>query len=142
MNQRRAPWILALVAVAAAACLPVAARWLRGPPPSGCALDGAAIDPSYRAIIVDGRGEAHAFCCLRCAQLWLATQPPPRSIAVTDEVSGEEIDAAAAYYVRNLRVTTPAVGNRIHVFSSQADAERYAASQGGTLLAGTNRPFP
>ena len=141
MNQRRAPWIVALVAVAVAVCLPVAAHWLRGPPPSGCALDGATIDPAYRVTVVDERGEAHPFCCLRCAQLWLASQPPPRSIAVTDEVSGEQLDAAAAFYVRSMRVTTPAVGNRIHVFRSLSDAEKHAAAQGGTVLTGADRPF-
>ena len=93
-------------------------------------------------MVVDGRGDARAFCCVRCAQLWLATQPTPRLIAVTDEADGEAIDADAAYYVRSFVVTTPAVGNRIHVFRSKDDAEKHAAAHGGTVLTGAEKPFP
>src|SRR5262249_18241051 len=47
MTVRKAAWAVGLC-LAAAVGLPVAAHWLRGPPPPGCALDGAPINPAYR----------------------------------------------------------------------------------------------
>jgi NosL protein len=140
MTARKAVWVVVILAVAVT--LPLAAHWLRGPPPPGCALDGAPIDPAYWVTVVDDRGEAHAFCCIRCAQLWLAARgAPPRSVAVADEAGSGEIDAASAYFVRSSVVTTPAVGNRIHAFRDRADAERHAEEHGGTVLTGAERPF-
>ncbi len=142
MTASKAPWIVGLAVLAAAVALPLAAHWMRGALPPGCALDGAPINPAYRVTVVDAGGEGHAFCCLRCAQLWLAGRPEPRSVTVTDEAGGGELDAAAAYYVRSQVVTTPAVGNRIHVFRSLADAEKHADEHGGKVLTGSERPFP
>jgi hypothetical protein len=141
MNARTAPWIVGLAVLAAAVGLPLVAHWLRGTPPPGCTLDGAKIDPAYRVTIVDDHGQSHDFCCIRCAQLWLAGQLPPRIITVADEADGGEIDAGSAYYVRSQVVTTPAVGNRIHAFRRRADAEKHADEHGGTVLAGADRPF-
>jgi hypothetical protein len=141
MNVHKAPWVVALAVLAVAVGLPLAAHWLRGPPPPGCTLDGATIDPAYRVTVVDAGGQPHSFCCIRCAQLWLAGQPPPRSVSVTDEAGGGEIDAASAYYVRSQVVTTPAVGNRIHAFLRLGDAEQHADRHGGTVLTGAERPF-
>ena len=84
----------------------------------------------------------YLFCCVRCAEIWLRGQPsPPRAVLVTDEESGEELDASAAWYVRSSVVTTPATGNRVHVFRSRADAERHADAYGGTVLARSEAPF-
>jgi hypothetical protein len=59
---------------------------------------------------------------------------------VTDEVSGEEIDAPDAYFVRSQVVTTPATGNRIHVFHKLEDAQRHAQTYRGTVLDAKERP--
>jgi hypothetical protein len=74
--------------------------------------------------------------------MWLARQGArPREVYVTDEASGAEIDAASAYFVRSLVVTTPTTGNRVHAFRDRADAERHAEVAHGTLLNGTERPL-
>ena len=59
----------------------------------------------------------------------------------SDEVSGEPVDARSAHYVRSDVVTTPATGNRVHVFRRRVDAERHAALFAGTVLTGAERPF-
>ena len=117
-----------------AAALPLCGHWLRGPRGPACALDGLAIDPTYRVLVTDQRGE-HAFCSPRCAQLWIGKQTqPPIAVHVTDEVSGDLLDAASAWYVRSPVVTVPATGNRLHVFRARADAVRHVRQYGGTML--------
>ena len=67
--------------------------------------------------------------------------PAPRAVYVTDELSGREVEAAAAYFVSSLVVTRPATQNRIHAFGDRAAAERHAESGRGQLLEGDERPF-
>lgn len=142
MSVRKATWVRGLVGLAVVVGLPVMAHWARRPDGTGCALDGAKIDPIYRVEISDGQGRTQAFCCLRCARIWRDRQPaPPQSITVTDEASGQRLATAAAYYVRSSVVTVPATGNRVHVFRSRADAEKHAAAHAGALLSASERPF-
>ena len=65
----------------------------------------------------------------------------PLQVLVTDETSGAEVDAAAAWFVRSLVTTTAHTRNRIHAFQAQADAERRAATAHGRVLVGSERPF-
>jgi hypothetical protein len=98
MIVRKIPWITLLVGLIVVVVLPVAGYWTRRRHEPGCALDGAKIDPIYRVKVVDSRGKPRLFCCLRCAEIWVRCQPtPPQSVAVTDEVSGQEIDAPSAW---------------------------------------------
>lgn len=55
--------------------IPLAGRWLRPAADAGCALDGGKIISLYRVEIVADRTGMHAFCCLRCARIWLRRQP-------------------------------------------------------------------
>jgi hypothetical protein len=123
--------------------LPVAAHAVRSTRPPGCALDGMAIDPAYRVEVEGADGGWYTFCCVRCAGLWVGRQTsPPRSIAVTDEATGERIDAASAWYVRSTVVTSRTSGNRVHVFRTRADAEAHAERFAGIVLPTSDRPFP
>jgi hypothetical protein len=141
VSVRKAAWVV--VALAVVVGLPLAGHWARRPADPGCALDGAPVDPAYRVEVVDEQGQTHAFCCLTCARIWLHRHgTPPRAVTVTDESTGRPLDAADAHYVRSAVVTTPATGNRIHVFASRADAQRHADSFGGTVLEGSDRPLP
>jgi hypothetical protein len=131
-----------LLALAVVVGLPVVGHRLRRPAGPTCALDGVAIDPRYRVEVGDGRGAEHAFCCPRCAVLWLRRQPESGyTVSVTDEVSGERIDAATAWFVRSPVVTSPATGNRLHAFRRRADAEEHARTFGGAVLSESERPF-
>src|ERR1700730_9561252 len=95
----RSQVVLALLTAVVA--LALAGRWARRGTAEGCALDGMAIDPFSRVRIVDAQGKSYAFCCIRCAELWLeARQGNSHAVYVTDETSGEEVEASRAWYVR------------------------------------------
>ncbi len=142
MSLRKLPWRSALVGLVVVVGLPLAGHRARRGTPTGCALDGQRFDASYRVAVVDAGGERHEFCCLVCAELWLARRSePPRAVTVTDEESGQEVDAGEASYVRSWVVTNPATGNRVHVFRSREAAEEHAEAFGGTVLSGSERPF-
>jgi hypothetical protein len=140
MHTRR--WLMVLAGLAVVVGLPLLGKWARRTPGKRCALDGFPIDPTYRVRVVDGQGQDHAFCCIHCATLWLAHEPvAPRAVFVTDEVSGQEVEAASAWFVRSLVITVAHTGNDIHAFRSQADADRHAQSARGTVLANAEKPF-
>lgn len=142
MTARQRVWVAGLGGLFLAVALPVAAYWARHRERAACALDGGGIVSDYRVEIIDADGKPHEFCCLSCAQLWLKNEKPaPLSIKVVDEVSGQSLDAASAWYVRSSVVTTPATGNRIHVFRNRADAERHADRFGGRVLAASENPL-
>jgi hypothetical protein len=144
MSRTATTWMWGLLGLVVVVGLPVLAHWLRqGADPDGCALDGVKLDPAYRVEVVDAEGRTHAFCCPTCARLWLRRQPgPPRAIVVTDEATGQKVEAAAAWYVRSSVVTTPTTGNRVHAFRRRVDAERHAAAFRGTMLPESERPLP
>jgi hypothetical protein len=122
--------------------LPLAGSWVRHAHERRCDLDGAAIDRLFRVHIVDAQNRDMEFCCIDCARLWLSRQQAaPLRILVTDEVTGTEIDAAAAWFVRSSVVTTPHTRNRIHVFQTEANAARHAGTAHGRILADSEKPF-
>jgi hypothetical protein len=122
--------------------LPLAGHRARRRAGDCCALDGVPIESVYRVRILDDQGQSSDFCCLKCAELWLkAQQARPRTILVTDEVSGREVEADRAYFVQSTVVTTPTTGNHVHTFESEAAAQRHADRFGGIVLEGADRPF-
>jgi hypothetical protein len=122
--------------------LPFVGTSLRHTAGDRCELDGVNLVQCYSVHIEDAAGRTHDFCCLRCAELWAERQSQPiRSIRVTDEASGSEINVEDAIYVRSLVVTNPSTGNRVHVFRDREDAERHAQASRGTILTGDDRPF-
>jgi hypothetical protein len=142
MTLRSSRWLLVAAGLLVIVGLPLAGKWARRRPAHPCALDGAAIDPLYRVHIVDAQGHDQEFCCIHCASAWLSQRTAaPRAVFVTDEVSGQEIDAASAWFVRSLVVTVAHTGNRIHAFRDQADAVRHADSAHGQILPEAEKPF-
>jgi hypothetical protein len=135
-------WKLPFVALVAIAGLAIVGTHFRHHAGSLCALDGATIEPIYQVRIVDSDDQSRAFCCIHCGELWLQKQKtPPRSISVTDEATGLEIDAAQAQYVRSRLITNAPTGNRVHVFAKLADAQRHAALFAGKILSSEECPF-
>lgn len=119
-----------------------------------CSFNGNPIEPLYGVRIVIGNTTSW-FCCMECAKNWLEKSPinggnsnvqadadnPVVAIYVVDEISGKEIDAAGAYFVRSLIVTNKVTGNRVHSFKNKTDAEAHSRSLGGSLLAPESGPF-
>jgi len=139
---RTSRWQVVLAVLVVVVGLALAGSWARRGITGRCALDGAAVDRIYRVRVVDEEGPSHDFCCIRCAELWLAAREgSPRALYVTDEASGEEVEAGRAWYVRSSVVTRATTGNRVHAFRERQDAERHAATAGGRVLTGADRPF-
>jgi hypothetical protein len=142
MNRGNVRWKMPIVALLAMVGLALVGTQLRRNGRKGCALDGAAIEPFYRVRIVTADGKSQEFCCILCAELWLAKQQTtPFSILVTDEASGEEVDRARATFVRSKLVTNAATGNRVHVFAGNADGLRHALLFAGKILTPEECPF-
>jgi len=56
------------------------------------------------------------------------------SIWVTDEATGEKIRTEQAYYVESDVITTPHMGNRIHVFAKEKAAKLHARQHKGKCV--------
>jgi hypothetical protein len=141
MKTGKATFVWALLGLAVVLGLPVAGWLSRRNAAPGCSLDGLPIDPAYRVEVADADGRTYAFCCPRCAAIWMSRRAePPQAVTVTDEAAGGPVDAAAAWYVRSSVVTVTATGNRVHAFRDRADAERHAERFLGTVLPPQDTP--
>lgn len=145
---RKSEWLRGVAFVCLLAALPFLGHWARRGAPVACAHDGAAIDPLYRVRVIDAGGTTLDFCGIACAENWLRSASKaspassrPRAILVVDELTGAELDADDAYFVRSLVVTNATTGNRIHAFKSKTAAEHHARSLSGRLLEDDERPF-
>jgi hypothetical protein len=127
--------------------LPVVGHLARQKGANRCALDGVAIEPIYRVRIRsespgDNHNASYEFCCIKCAQLWLAAHDSkPFAVFVTDETTGQEIQSGQAYFAASSVITRPTTGNRIHAFAQKSDAQKHAENFLGRVLEGKDRPF-
>jgi hypothetical protein len=122
--------------------LPLAGTLARRGAPPRCDFDGQDIEPAYRVRVVDRAGRSYQFCCPHCARLWLARREDGAdAVYVTDEASGEEIDARAAHFVRSTVVTNPVTRNRLRAFRDRPAAEDHVRAHGGWVLAAGENPF-
>lgn len=136
--RRHLPAALALVAIAT---LPLVAERLRGHR-ERCEMDGVVLNPAFRVRVTGADGTAHGFCGVSCAESWLARSGvSPGTILVTDGVTGCQVDAQAAWYVRTLGNVSDGAPDVVRVFARREDALRHADAHGGRLLAGAERPF-
>lgn len=137
----RSWWWIGLVGLLVAASLPVIGRQFR----IGqlrCALDGQETDPLRRITVVKTDGSRHTFCCITCTELWLHRgQVVPLQVLVTDEVTGQRLNAGDAYYVRSSVTSNAPTGDRRHVFARRDIADAHATSFQGRVLTGKERPF-
>jgi hypothetical protein len=139
---RKSEWITGLAYLLVLAVLPVAGHWARSGAARTCAYDGGAIEPRYRVRIVDEHGRDVLFCCIHCAGAWSKRQETkPKAVWVTDETSGEEIEAESAFFVRSLVMTNPTTRDRIHAFRDESDAREHAERFHGQVLDAAERPF-
>ena len=135
-------WLSAISVAVLAVSLPCLGTWARRQQLPQCALDGVAIVPIYAVEIIAAAQPKRAFCCTRCAEYWLGKERPASAVInVIDEVSGQQLDAGDAFFVRSSVVTNAVTGNRIHAFADREDAEMHAAQFRGRLLAEDERPF-
>lgn len=101
-----------------------------------CALDGSRINPLHEVVITCKDGSSIRLSCILSAQIWLKENGHKVScIYVTDEVTGNKLEAEEAHYVLSEAITTPHTGNRIHVFDRKARAKLHAREFNGRLVA-------
>ena len=135
-----------LLAYAAAVVVGVAAPLLSASmrPDDGprCARDGVEIG-NLLTVRVEAADDARlSFCSVRCAEDWISrTDAAVARVLVSDEPTGEPLDAGAAFYVRSRVVTSRATGESVHTFRSREDAEAHVEAFGGMLLERGERPF-
>jgi hypothetical protein len=133
---------LLLAGLAVVVGLPFAGRWWRQGPVARCTHDGLLLEPRYQVRIVLATNRSQRFCSIRCAGRWLARHElQPVAIYVTDELSGEELEMEAAYFVQSTVVTNPITRNSVHVFRDRSAALEHIRVFGGCLLTGAERPF-
>lgn len=130
-----------LCGLVAAALLPVVGHQLR----TGqirCDMDGQEINPLFRVSTIERDGSRHMFCCLSCTELWLKKSGGvPRQVLVTDEASGQWLNAGDAHYVRSSISSNAPTRDQRHVFSLREVADSHARSFHGRVLTGSDRPF-
>ena len=142
MSRPALRFALFLGGLLALAALPALGRWVRTSTGEVCALDGMAVPASTRVRAVEPTGVERLFCCVDCADRWLArSDVVPGDLFVTDEATGEEIPAARAWFVESRVPSHVAGGSRIHVFADVAAARRHAGDFGGRFLEGDRRPL-
>ncbi len=103
-----------------------------------CHWDGTPIQPIFRVEWLPEKedSEARHFCCICCAQSWMAAQQMRQGrFSVRDEISGFPMDALSGYYVESESVTETVTGCRTHVFREPLHARAH-------LLKHQGRPVP
>jgi len=102
---------------------------------SRCSLDGSRIQPLYEVIIVLRDKSIHRFSSIISARIWFRENNEQVStILVTDEATGEKIDAGQAFYAESEVLTTPHTRNKIHVFGRREAAKLHAFEFKGKLV--------
>lgn len=102
---------------------------------SRCSLDGSRIQPLYEVIIVLRDKSIRRFSSIISARIWFRENSNQVStILVTDEATGEKIDARQGFYVESKVITTPHTRNKIHVFGQREAAKLHALEFRGKLV--------
>lgn len=97
-----------------------------------CAYDGVEIDPLYEVRFIMKDGKALRFCCIvNAIMAFPQSKAGIDSVLVTDEVTGQKLNAEKAFFIESSVVTVPHVKNRIHVFASEFDAVRHRDQYSG-----------
>ncbi len=104
-----------------------------------CDYDGTRIIPIYEVDIMLKEGKFMRFCSIYCARAWFqGNASRVDAVLVTDEITGEKLDADIAFFVESDVVTVKATQNRIHVFKDKTHALSHARQYNGKLV---DNPF-
>ena len=132
-EMRRSPFIGAFIIAAIIAALGVISQHRHSP--IRCCLDGSRIEPMHEVTIIQRDKSPSKLSCVLSARIWLRENSERvSSIWVTDEITGEKIEAEDAYYVVSEVITTPHTGNKIHVFGQKRAAKLHAREFNGKLI--------
>ena len=142
MNPPVSWWWAALAGLVTVSTLPFVGQSIREDARPRCRWDGRVIDTLFRVSVHDNTGGNSGFCDVGCARSWVGRHlSSVQTIQVTDEDSGEMLDAGQAFFVRSSIVTNPITGNRWHVFRDRDRANQHARESRGRLMLGADHPF-
>lgn len=100
-----------------------------------CHYDGENITTIYEVAINLKDGDVSKFCSVYCAQAWFKeNNKKVASVTVTDEFTGEKLDASIAFFVESDVVNVAATRNSIHVFKDEHDARAHIKQYNGKTL--------
>ncbi|RJQ47946.1 MAG: hypothetical protein C4538_04680 [Nitrospiraceae bacterium] len=136
MNRKAAP---AAVIIAVSAVVSLLTIILHKQSVSVCSYDGEDIMSIYEVNIKIKNGGMLRFCSVYCAEAWFReNSPEAASVTVTDELTGEKLDASLAIFVESDVVSVAATNNRIHVFKDEYQAREHAKQYNGRIV---DNPF-
>ncbi len=104
-----------------------------------CAYDGAKIDSLYEVQFLMKGGEVLRFCSIACALQALEQRKEGIGlIMVTDEVSGQKVDAEKTFFVESKVISVPHVKSNVHAFASEEASQRHQNQYQGKSI---SNPF-
>ncbi len=109
-----------------------AAGRLDRPRADRCERCGASSATIGRVRFLLPNGEERVFCSIPCALA--APRPSGTRVLVTDEATGRELDAEAAFFVESSAVSVAHNRTRIHAFASPVDAQAHLERHRGRWL--------
>ncbi len=106
-----------------------------------CDYDGVRIQTLYAVHFSLKDGSEKRFCSVACATMsFPKLKDRIGKVIVTDEVSGNKINASQAFYVESEVVTVPHVKNRIHIFANREDAIKHLRKFNGEWVGNPFKP--
>lgn len=130
---------LAAIIIAVSVAVSLFTIFLQRQSVSVCHYDGEKIMPIYGVDIKLKDGDVSRFCSVYCSQAWFKeNNTKVASVTVTDELTGEKLDASLAFFVESEVVSVATTRNRIHVFKEEHHAQTHAKQYNGLIV---NNPF-
>lgn len=130
---------LAAIIIAVAIVIPLITISLQRQNTTVCHYDGEKIMAIYEVDIKQKDGDILRFCSVYCAREWFErNNTKVASVTVTDELTGEKLDAAIAFFVESEVISVATTRNRIHVFKEEHHSQTHAKQYNGRIV---NNPF-
>ncbi|RJO61772.1 hypothetical protein C4544_01910 [candidate division WS5 bacterium] len=97
-----------------------------------CHYDGEKSRPIYEVNITLKDGDVMQFCSIYCAGAWFKENAAKAdTVIVTDEITGEKLDASIAFFVESDVISVATTRNRIHAFKDEHHAQTHAKQYNG-----------
>ncbi|MBI4848571.1 MAG: hypothetical protein HY808_08380 [Nitrospirae bacterium] len=97
-----------------------------------CHYDGENIMPVYEVDIEQKDRGVLKFCSVYCALEWFKRNNTKSAfVTVTDELTGEKLDASLAFFVESDVISVAATRNRMHVFKDKHHAQAHGKQYNG-----------
>ncbi len=134
------PWrVILLVALVSIGLGLFSSYYMYGHEVERCDLCGISINPTFEARLHLKDGTVKRYCCIHCAlEAYREFKDRVEWVSVTDQETGEKLNANDVIYVENDVITCKPCGLKLHVFASelaglQSRAKKYMKVFGGRI---------